>query len=128
MSSLTVGNGVVPLTGATDLTDYEGYSVTISGDTATLSASATTKAHGIILEGGPTTRPSAVAILGAVKGGYRVKLSGTVTKGDRLQQAADGTWLTDAGSGSRVLGPIALESGVSGDLVVAADQPLQAAS
>jgi hypothetical protein len=121
--------GILPFTPAADYSAKEGYSVTLSGETATLSASATTRAPGIILEGGVDANDQvSVGILGAIGGTYRVKLSGAVTKGDRLQQAADGTWLTDAGSGSRVVGPIALETGVSGDLIEVADQPLQVLS
>ena len=61
-----------------------------------------------------------VAILGAFKGTVMAKLSGTVVSGARMQQAANGTWLTDAASGGRVVSLIALESGVSGDLIEAA--------
>lgn len=110
-------NAIIHLTPAADYTEREGYGVTISGDTATLGASATTVAPGIITEGGTVAQGVSVAILGAAKGTVAAKLSGTVTKGARLQQHTDGSWVTDAGSGGRVLSLVALESGVSGDLI-----------
>ena len=48
------------------------------------------------------------------------RMSGTVTKGDKMQQHTDGTWITDAASGARVVSLVALESGVSGDIIEAA--------
>ena len=104
---------VIALTAAADYSAGRGKSVTISGDTATLSASATTQARGIILEGATSGNQVTVAILGAGGGTVPAKLSGTVTKGDKLQQHTDGTWITDAGTGSRVVSLLALESGVS---------------
>lgn len=111
---------VIALTAAADYSAGRGKSVTISGDTATLSASATTQARGIILEGATSGNQVTVAILGAGGGTVPAKLSGTVTKGDKLQQHTDGTWITDAGTGSRVVSLVALESGVSGDIIEAA--------
>lgn len=111
---------VIALTAAADYSAGRGKSVTISGDTATLSASATTQARGIILEGATSGNQVTVAILGAGGGTVPAKLSGTVTKGDKLQQHTDGTWITDAGNGSRVVSLVALESGVSGDIIEAA--------
>lgn len=111
---------VIALTAAADYSAGRGKSVTISGDTATLSASATVQARGIILEGATSGNQVTVAILGAGGGTVPAKLSGTVTKGDKLQQHTDGTWITDADTGSRVVSLVALESGVSGDIIEAA--------
>ena len=111
---------VIALTAAADYSAGRGKSVTISGDTATLSASATTQARGIILEGATSGNQVTVAILGAGGGTVPAKLSGTVTKGDKLQQHTDGTWITDGGTGSRVVSCVALVSGVSGDIIQAA--------
>lgn len=117
-------NAVLPATPAADQSGKEGYLVnltSVSGVlTATVSSSATVVAEGVILEGRPTTGKSSVGIHGAISGTVRVKLSGTVSAGDKLQQAADGTLVTDAGSGARVVVGIALEDGVSGDLIEAA--------
>ena len=113
-------NAILRLTPATDCSAKEGYGVTISGDTATLGASATVINRGIILEGGTVAQGVSVGILGAMAGTCHVKLSGVVTKGDKLQQHTDGSYITDAGGGARVCALIALESGVSGDLIEAA--------
>ena len=115
-------NAILRLTPATDCSDKEGYGVTIAGDVATLGASATVINRGIILEGGTVAQGISVGILGAMAGTAHVKLSGAVTKGDKLQQAADGTWVTDTGAGARVCSLIALETGIAGDLIEAAPQ------
>ena len=121
MSSLASReNAVLALTAFADYSADQGKSVTISGSTAIRSNSATVPATAIILEDAISGGTVTVAILGAFKGTVLAKLSGTVTGGARMQQAANGTWLTDAASGGRVVSLIALESGVSGDLIEAA--------
>ncbi|TXH51532.1 MAG: hypothetical protein E6Q97_18200 [Desulfurellales bacterium] len=110
----------IPLTAAADYSNDRGKSVTISGDTATRSASATVAATGIILEGAASGGTVQVAILGAIGGTVPAKLSGSVTKGQRLQQSTDGTWVVDAATGARVVSLVALETGVSGDIIEAA--------
>ncbi len=116
---------IIALTGATDLSTKRGFTVTVANDVATLSASATVPARGVILEGRPTTEVSSIGILGSMPGTVAMKTSGAITKGDRVQQAADGTIVTDAGTGSRVVIGTALENAVSGDLIeVATHVPL----
>ena len=117
MSSLTKGTiAIATFTPAADQTDKEGYGVTLTDGVATLGASATVPHKGVILQGSPTTGKSTVALLGCHEP-VPIKLSGTVTKGDFLQQGADGTYLVDAGSGGRVVGAIALEDGISDDII-----------
>lgn len=115
---------LVAATPAADQRDKEGYLVnltSVSGVlTSTVSSSATVVAEGVILEGQNTAGKSTIGIHGALSGTVRVKLSGTVSAGDKLQQAADGTLVTDAASGARVVVGVALEDGVSGDLIEAA--------
>lgn len=113
---------ILPFTPATDMSDKKGYLVTLSGDTATLNASATVRARGVVLEGSTTSGLTMVGILGSLPGTVPMKLSGAVTKGDALQQAADGTVVTDAAAGARVIVGIALETGVSGDIIEVATQ------
>lgn len=124
--------GVVPATPAADQRDKEGYLVGLSSVsgvlTATISSSATTPVEGVILDGQNTTSKSSIGLPGALGGTVRLKLSGSVSAGDYLTQAADGTVVTDAGSGSRVIVGIALEDGVSGDLVEAVFLPPRPAS
>lgn len=113
-------NAIIPLTPAADYTTKRGYLVTFSGETATVSSSATTIAAGVIVEPNDTSAGYAsekvgVAILGAFKGTVPMRLSGTVTKGALVIQSTDGTVVTDAGSGQRVVVGRALESGVTGE-------------
>lgn len=119
MSSLfAAGNAVKPYTPSATHVDKEGYLVDLADDTATISTSATVPADGVILEGQATTGQSAIGILGALSGTVRLKTSGAISKGARVQQAADGTVVTDAGPGNaRVVVGIALEAAASGDLI-----------
>jgi len=97
--------------------DKEGYLVNLAGETATISSSATVVAKGVILEGALTTAKSSIGILGALAGPVRLKASGVIAKGAAVQQAADGTILTDATTGARVLVGIALEAAVADQLI-----------
>ena len=130
MSSLfTRTSAVIPALGATDLTGKEGYTVTLSvvssNLTATLSASATAPSTGVILDGAVAAKNSGIGILGALSGTVRLKTSGAINAGARVQQAADGTIVTDAGTGARVVIGVALETAASGDLIeVATFTPL----
>jgi hypothetical protein len=126
MSSLYArASAVIALTAASDYRNKEGYTVTFSGATATISSSSSAPATGVILEGANTDGDTMVGILGSMSGTVRLKTSGAITKGARVQQAADGTILTDAASGARVIIGVALETGVSGDLIeVATFAPL----
>jgi len=113
--------GVRSIQPAADYTNYEGYGVTLSvvnGVTiATLSASATVPIDGIILEGGTVAQGVSVAIIGAFSGECDVKLNGAVTDGDKICQAADGTFKTDPGAGTaRVQVGVISATGVAADL------------
>jgi hypothetical protein len=121
MNSLfTRDPAVVALDPATDYSSYEGYGVTRSGDTATKSASAATAMYGVILDGGQDANSKiSVGVLGGNLGCVRVKLGGTVTAGQRLQQHTDGRFVADAGSGARSLVGWANEGGDANDLVEA---------
>jgi hypothetical protein len=122
MSSLySRTSAILALTPAATMVGKEGYGCTFSGDTATISSSASTICTGLILEGAATTGKASIGIIGALGGPVRVCLGGTVTKGAALVQHTDGTWITDPGSGARVKSFICLESGVAGQLVEAAN-------
>lgn len=108
---------VLPLTPAADYSAKAGYLGTFSGETFTVSASATTPATGVILEGAATTGQVSVGILGNLAGSCRMKAGGSITKGDWVQQHTDGRVVTDAGSGGRVIVGVALEGGVANDLI-----------
>lgn len=123
------GNAIIATLGATTLVDKEGYTVTLGvtgGNlTATLGASASVPSTGVVLEGNAAAVNSSIGILGALAGPVRLKTSGVIVAGARVQQAADGTIVTDAGTGARVVIGVALESAASGDLIeVATHAPL----
>jgi hypothetical protein len=109
-------SAIVPLTPAADHRTYEGYFVNLSAGTAAKSASATTRPFGLILEGENTDGVDSIAICGGNAGPCRVKASGVIAQGAYVQLHTDGSVVTDATSGARVLVGIALESAVSGDL------------
>jgi hypothetical protein len=113
-------NAIIALTPAADYTAKKGYTGTFSSDTFTISTSNTTPATGVILDGNETaagyaTEKVSVAIIGSVKGTIPMRASGTITKGARVQQSTDGTIITDAGTGARVVIGVALESAVTGE-------------
>ena len=119
MSSLFArSNAVIPQTPSATHASKEGYLVDLAAGVATISSSATVPADGVILEGQATTGQSSIGILGALSGTVRLKTSGVIAAGARVQQAADGTVVTDAGPGNaRVVVGVALEAAVSGDLI-----------
>lgn len=108
------GNPVYPFTPSATHVDKEGYLVDLAADTATISSSASVPAKGVILEGQATTGKSSIGILGALPAPVYLRASGAITKGAEVQQAADGTVVTDAGSGARVIVGVAMENAVSG--------------
>lgn len=120
MSAATAGkNKIITMVTAATSVGKEGYGYTMTGGTATIGASATVHHKGICIVGAASPTKATFALAGSEEPVY-LKLSGTVTEGDYLQQAADGTYVVDAGSGARVVGAIALEAGISGDLIRAA--------
>jgi hypothetical protein len=112
-------NAIIPLTPAADQTDKEGYFVETSSGNAAVSNAATDLPTGVIVDGETTSGLSSVALMN-FGGTVRVKLSGQVAKLAKLQLASDGTVVTDATTGARVIVAQALEAGVSGDLIEAA--------
>lgn len=114
---------IIPANGATDLTEKRGYLVTLAAVagvlTATLGASATVPAVGVVMDGATAVNQSTIGILGAPgTGTVYMKASGAIAAGARVQQAADGTIVTDAGAGNaRVVVGVALEAAVAGDLI-----------
>jgi hypothetical protein len=112
-------NAIIALAPAADYKSSKGCLGTFSGDTFTVSSSATTPATGVIIDPNETAAGYAaekvsVAILGAFKGSVPMRLGGSVTKGARVKQSTDGT-VVDEGSGQRVVVGVALETGVAGE-------------
>lgn len=117
MSALTTrANGIVAVTGV-DLSTKTGYLVKESSGTVAVNDSASAVALGVVLSGEVAAKDSAIGVLGAIAGTVKLKTSGAITKFNRVQQAADGTVVADAGTGSRVIVGVALESAASGDLI-----------
>ena len=113
-------NGIISLTPAADYSDKEGYLVSFTSSTATVTAAAATAPSGVIMEGNPTTAGYTTEFvtvgLFGMKGTCRMKATGAITKGARVKQSTDGSIVTDAGGERYVVG-IALETAASGDLI-----------
>jgi hypothetical protein len=114
---------VIEAVGAADLSEKRGYLVTLAAVagvlTATVSASATVPVVGVVMNGEAVANKSSIGILGAPGiGTVYMKASGVIAAGARVQQAADGTIVTDAGAGNaRVVVGVALEAAAAGDLI-----------
>lgn len=120
MSATAAGAACIEsFTPAADYTGKEGYGVTATGGVATIGTSATVPHHGIILQGADTNGKVIVALCGYHQPVW-IKVSGNVTKGEFMKQHTNGTYVADNGSGTRVVGAIAMEAGKSGDLIRAA--------
>lgn len=105
-----------PFTPATDFTDKAGCLVTVAGDVATLSASATVPAEGIILEGAAATGQASIGILGASLPPVFMKAGGAIVKGAAVIQGADERVVTDSGAGARVKVGIAMQDAAANEL------------
>lgn len=112
-------NAIVAITPASDHSEKEGYFVETSSGSAEVVNAATDLPTGVIVDGEVAAGKDSVALMNFA-GTVHVKLSGTVAALAKLQLAADGTVITDAGTGARVVVAQALEAGVSGDKIEAA--------
>lgn len=117
MSALTTrSNAIFSHTGV-NFSGKEGYLLKENSGALAINDSATAAARAVVLNGEVAANDSSVGILGAIGGTVKLKLSGSVTKYNLVQQVNDGTVTVDAGTGNRVLVGVALETGVSGDLI-----------
>lgn len=101
--------------GATTLADKEGYAVKAASGLVELSA-ASTRAIGVVTQGAAAGESVYVALPGEIAG---VKLGGTVAVGDTLAIGSGSTFTASTPSDGDIVGAIALEAGVSGDIVSA---------
>ncbi len=120
MSKFAREEAVLALTPTADHSAKRGYLVKNSSGSAALNDSATVPAMAVILDGEPTTGKDSVALLRGGVPPVKLKASGTIAKFDLVQQAADGTVVTDAGTGARVLVAVAMEAAAAGELFEAA--------
>ena len=126
MSSLLArGNAIIQVTGV-DFSASQGLAVKFAAGVPAVNDSATVPAAAVVLDGNAAGKPTSVGILGALPGPVYLKLSAAtaaVKQGDRLQQAADGTFTKSLGAGNArvdVAVGTAPNGGVAGDLVEAA--------
>jgi hypothetical protein len=109
-----MGQFTIPFTcGATTLVDKEGYSVKASSGLVELSANSAL-AIGVVRVGAAAGAPVDVALPGEIA---PVLLSGTVSKGDILAIDSNSKFAASTPSDGDIVGAIALEDGVSGDLI-----------
>jgi len=117
--SIARKEAIIAMTPAADHSEKEGYFVEIVDEEASVCDSAADTPHGVILDGEDTDGQDSIGVCGGNFGPAHVKLSGAVSNGASLQLHTDGSVITDAGSGARVIVAKALEDGVSGDLIEA---------
>jgi len=110
---------IIALTPAADHSDAEGYFVKLIAGVPVVCDAVTDVPFGILIDGEEAGGVDSVGICGGNLPTVRVKLSGSVDKGDTLQLHSDGSCVVDAESGARVVVGQALEDGVSGDLIEA---------
>jgi hypothetical protein len=115
--ALTRDNAIFAMTGATDLSDKEGYAVKIVGSTVAL-ATADTGIFGVVLDGEATTGKSTIASMAGASGTVKVKLGDTVALGGNLKVHTDGKFR--AHTTTLNVSAVAMEAGVVDDLIEAA--------
>jgi hypothetical protein len=109
------GTYTFPFTVVTDdLTDKEGYSVKSSGAGKVQLSAASTLACGVVRVGAAVAAKAEIAMPGDIA---PVKLGGTVYAGDALLINSSSTFEATTPTDGDIVGAIALEGGVSGDLV-----------
>lgn len=114
-------NAIIALTPTADHSDKEGYFVENSSGSAAIVNATTDIPLGVILDGEDTSGKSSIALAGGFSGTCYVKTSGAIAFGALLQLANDGTVITDAGTGARVIVGRKVDAGTctSGDLIEA---------
>jgi len=117
--SIVRKEAIIALTPAVDHSEKEGYFIILTAGAPVVSSSASDVPFGVIIDGEEADGVDSIGVCGGAFGSAHVKLSGAVSKGDSLQLHTDGSVITDAGSGARVIVAKALEDGVSGDLIEA---------
>ena len=118
---LARSNAIISVIAAADLTGKEGRFVRISSaNSINLIDYALSKPLGLLLTGGLANERVTVAIPGGLAGTVRVKLAGTAEFGCLLQLTADGRVETHDNEFPRIIVGVALEPGVTGELIEAA--------
>ncbi len=107
---------IISMAPTADHSALKGYLVTNSSGSAAVNTSTTVQALGVILDGEAVGGRDAIAILGGNHGTVKLKAGGTVAAFALVQQKNDGTVITDAGTGARVVVGQALEAAVLNEL------------
>lgn len=110
---------VESLEAAADHSTKRGYFVELSAGKASIVNATTDVPYGLILDGEEAGGQDAIAISGGNVGTVRVKVGGAVAKGALGQLQNDGSVITDAGTGARVLVCKFMEAGAADELVEA---------
>ena len=119
--NLARSNAIISIFTDENVVGKEGHFVFMSSNTAIgIVGSAIEPPFGLLLTGGLANERVTVAIPGALAGTVRVKLAGTVYIGTRLQLTADGRVVEHDNSAPRMIVGVALEGGVTGELIEAA--------
>jgi hypothetical protein len=117
---LTRTNAIISVMADVDLTGQEGRFVRISNnDSICLVDYALEKPLGLLLTGGKAYERVTVAIPGGLAGTVRVKITGPVSFGEQLQLTATGCVEGYSNDALRMVLGVALEAGVSGELIEA---------
>jgi len=117
--SIVRKEAIIAMTPAVDHSEKEGYFIILTAGLPVVSASASDVPFGVLIDGEEADGVDSIGVCGGNLPPVRVKLSGAVDKGDSLQLHTDGSVITDAETGARVIVAKALEDGVSGDLIEA---------
>lgn len=117
--SIVRATAIIAMTPAVDHSEKEGYFIILTASLPVVSSAVTDVPFGILIDGEAANGVDSIGVCGGNLPTVRVKLSGTVDKGDTMQLHSDGSCIVDAGTGARVVVAQALEDGVSGDLIEA---------
>jgi hypothetical protein len=118
---LAMEKAIVPMTPNEDQTLKEGYGVVASAGKAALCTGVQDEVFGVIMDGGPTTGKSAVAVAGSglVVHAKLDGTPGTVVAGSYLAITATGTFKLDPATGNRIRCARAIEAGSANELIKA---------
>lgn len=106
--------------GTTDFSGKEGYLCKNTAGVIAINDSATVPAPLVCLDGQGINKPSSFGVIGALGGPIRLAATGTIGQYSNVQQQNDGTVITDAGAGARVVLGVALESCITGEMPIVA--------
>jgi hypothetical protein len=121
--NLVRSNAIISISTGEDLTGKVGYFVFMGSNTdVCLINGALEPPLGLLLTEGKAYERVTVAIPGGLAGTVRVKLAGEAYIGSRLQLTSDGRVMAHDNEFPRMIVGVALEAGVTGELIEASLQ------